>query len=275
MNWTTVWTTEFPVWARKQPGFHEDVIGVKDYCETIRTQACFRNMLEPHEDEFVRCGTCTGFVDGMKCAKGAALQTLVLEKEEHVLEYSSDAQEWNVSKLFAQGHPTKELIVTLDQSDSRGVPHHKPMPSYLPRAFAQLDLNFGSVIVHSFARPVRHVFAGLSSFKKDVSLILTQLWIVLWAVWSSDDECAEAQVLRIHTDGTSRENNNQIMFAFCGLLLCLGLIKQIRITMLVPGHTFSENDSTFRNVSLLRYKYVHTHTHIHTHTQTYTLASHT
>ena len=50
-------------------------------------------------------------------------------------------------------------------------------------------------------------------------------------------------------DNCSRENKNKYVFAFCALLVELGIFRKIKVSFLMVGHTHEDVDQMFSRYS--------------------------
>ena len=62
------------------------------------------------------------------------------------------------------------------------------------------------------------------------------------------------EILNIQLDNASGENKNNILFAFAGYLVKIGMFKQVNIDFMIPGHTHDKCDQYFSLVS----RFLHT-----------------
>jgi hypothetical protein len=128
----------------------------------------------------------------------------------------------------------------VDQSKSIFTPRTRPPISQMSRRH-RLEVRVGGGI--NFSIGANYIFFSLAAWPAAGDLVMTQTFEMIHASVTSESPASRARTLRIHVDGTSKENKHQWLWAFCGWLLQLGWYDVIAVTFLPVGHTENKVDS--------------------------------
>ena len=86
------------------------------------------------------------------------------------------------------------------------------------------------------------VYFTTPNIHSDANLIITIIHHVL-SHWPGD----LPKVIYLQLDNTSRENKNQVVFAYLNMLVELGIFKKLKVSFLLVGHTQDHIDQMFNH----------------------------
>ena len=136
------------------------------------------------------------------------------------------------------------MSVVIDGMDQKktNLPHFVNVPKDLPEAdFLRLHL-VGALIFNGVVDC--RVYLTYPNIHGDPNLTVTILNKILLAKEKLPP------VLYVQLDNTTRENKNQVFFAYCAMLVELGIFRKVKVGFLLVGHTHDQIDQMFSRFSV-------------------------
>jgi hypothetical protein len=143
---------------------------------------------------------------------------------------------------LANRMPTQYWHLMFDNAKKILLPNHRPFPkSWCSKSRLQYNL-FGCL---SSSDNTLHWYSYPNLVPEDPNAIISLLWNVLFQMFKNTPSPSRPPVLFLQADNCSRENKNQVLFAFLHWMVYKGMFQVIVLNYFPVGHTHDLIDSTW------------------------------
>jgi hypothetical protein len=206
-------------------------------------KSSFAHVRTPRKSDLPRCDTCVRIREHRLVVQSRAeFEQLRAEMLSHAQLHTSERHEMERVIAESKVSPDSALVLTVDYSKAIRLPHVRPTAKALAGA-TFLELLVGGAIVYNSNS--RFLFVHLDRWSKDADLMASLFFALIRSARLSAHPQSRARELHIYVDNSGAEFKNRYFFGFCGWLVHSGWFKEVRVSMLVVGHTHTAIDQMF------------------------------
>jgi hypothetical protein len=209
--------------------------------EIIRTE--FKEVRRPLEGEWKTCATCSKLsLEETKIKSSPELIEWKRKKELHTQRAVAERSRMVEKEIDAKLNPQNTVMVLFDYTKAVLLPHFRypnnPVKLWLLSLFL---FNLCSQVGSTTKLPIQiaglmnistngsRLFFHLPAWPKSSNLVITQIFLELLAVKTSESASQRARKLVLQSDGGS-ENVSRTMMGFCAYLIHMGWFDEIRFS---------------------------------------------
>ncbi|XP_071168335.1 uncharacterized protein [Mytilus edulis] len=162
-------------------------------------------------------------------------------REQHLIKQSLERRKYYKHVHKARQHPDKYMSMIIDGMDQSKteIPHFLYMSS-LTSGMWKLKTHLVGALVHGVG-----LYGFFDWYQYAHSSNLT-IHVILNILLMTKDSLPD--VLYLQMDNCARENKNRFVFGFLSLLVELKVLKKIKVSFLMVGHTHEDIDQFFSRI---------------------------
>ncbi|XP_066929842.1 uncharacterized protein [Clytia hemisphaerica] len=194
---------------------------------------------------FTKCGICTLIKDIKNSTKDKDLKNkMSLIRKLHNEQQMGERAKYKVHQTKARNNPDRYASIIIDGMDQNktSLPHFFTLSKEYSSEFVKTHIT--GVLSHGCRKAFYVV--DLHETPHDSNLTMSILSYVFMRIAKDG---VLPPVLYVQMDNCWRENKNQFLLAFFAFLVLKRIVKKVRLSYLLVGHTHEDIDSTFSNIS--------------------------
>ncbi|XP_078586053.1 uncharacterized protein LOC144877086 [Branchiostoma floridae x Branchiostoma japonicum] len=198
-------------------------------------------------DNFAKCTTCVRLKEHiMKTKSKKKREEFKLARKEHLLKQKNERAKYYKHIKKAQEKPQRYTSIILDGMDQKktAIPHYPEKTK--DDGQNQLGTHVTGAIVHGQHKA--YAALDLNNIPHDANLTITVLMKILQDVAKANGGRLPP-VLYLQLDNCYRENKNCYILAFCSELVRRKIVKKVKLSFLMVGHTHEDVDQFFSRIS--------------------------
>ncbi|XP_066302145.1 uncharacterized protein [Branchiostoma lanceolatum] len=200
-------------------------------------------------DNFAKCTTCQQLKANIQKARSKnRAEELKLARKEHLLKQKNERAKYYKHIRKAQDQPQKYISIILDGMDQKKT----AIPHYAEKTKDDGQHQLGTHVTGAIAHSLNKAYAAidLQNISHDANLTVTVLMKILQDVATANGgHLPPVHVLYLQLDNCYRENKNCYVLAFCCELVPQKIVRKVKLSFLVVGHTHEDVDQFFSRIS--------------------------
>eukprot|EP00795_Rhopilema_esculentum_P008448 gene8448-14434_t len=190
---------------------------------------------------FTKCGVCVLLKDLTTASTNPDRRKRLLQKKtKHIEQQQAERQKYYHHIAKARKHPHKYISIISDAMDQSKT----NIPHWLSKSKSNKDefLKTHVTGLLSHGTGTCYQFIDLMQWAHDSNLVMNTLYRVLVDIAT---EQRLSPVLYLQLDNCWRENKNRYIFAFLAWLVQKDVVRKVKLSFLMVGHTHEDIDQMF------------------------------
>jgi len=197
----------------------------------------YKHVKKPKKTNLPQCDTCSELAQRrIKCKNQIEREQLISEMRAHSLAHQAERNEYHKRIAQAVANPDTFLSIIIDNATHRLFPHRCKYPKMF---VGETRLEIGTIGLMDHGNKIRKLLQTLPVYPHDCNLVLTVLHEHIQELAAMK---ALPPILYLQFDNCFKENKNNIIFAYMGLLVHHRIFRSVVLSYLIPGHTHTDID---------------------------------